>query len=606
MRRDPSYGASVLEQAAAIWRQDRESYPEWLICPASRRQELLFGTMNVPITHEVIDAVPEERRDAIVYEIFWRYRTSFGRISDQLAELFAKFADPTAASGLLKQRRCEIAALLLRRARRAADDEAFGRWATIIEAQCEPHTDLRAELAYQKALYARDRLDFSAAAAAAATIEGVDPAWPSKQAALLAELGEFEKAYKLVTDAVAELNRRQSKDRSSLWLRSRRAWVEWLARAVRRDEPNGGEEPRWTSEFRDAHCDPEVETGWITDEAAAQVRKRLEQSKPTIPLFQAGHYQEAAQTVHLQSAMVVEPLEALDSVMETAGLPMRLHHGTFVRNAARDAAELAFEPSFQWYIWFLRAIGSPFDPLFGRYLGRVSIAQIPTEVVIALSEAVRAAIGYWRGKAKDTSSPHRAFMIEQLRFLVEVLARITIRQAPLAASASLDLASDLVRDASIRHPWLRDPLSHLVDYSIEAIPPAERSAAVLPMLEFPFSDDGGTLPFQWPNPIQSLWTTKPSRVMSDPRWSRCVAHLIEHAKAGIPQRPEAIGRLAYLSRHDVLTPDETKAFGEALWSETDAASGGLPANANLLASMFAQLPAPATIDREKLAFVDKG
>ncbi len=600
IRRDPSYRASALEQAATIWRKDRESYPGWLICPASRRRDLLFETDPVQITHEVVDAVPEECRDEIVYEIFWRYRTALGHIDERLADLFAKFAHPATARGLSKQRRCEIAIFLLRRARRAADEEAFGRWAEIIEAQCEPRTDLRAEVAYQKALYARDRLDFSTASVEVATIEGVDPVWPFRKASLLAELGEFEKAHKLVTDAVAELNRRQLEDRSSLWLRSRRAWAEWLARAVRLDQLSGSEEPRWALEFRDAHCDPEVEIKWIGEQAAEALRSRLEQSKPTIPLFQAGYYRKAGQTIHLQSAAVVEPLEALESVMETAGMPMRFQHVAFVGNVARDAAELAFEPSFQWYIWFLRAIGSPFDALFGRYLGRVAIAQLPTKVAIALSEAVRGAIAYWRGKAKDTSSHHGMFAIEQLRFLVEVLARITVRQEPLAARASLDLASDLVQDASSHHPLLYDSLTHLVDYSIEAIPPTERSAIVLPMLEFPFSDDRGARRFQWPNPIQSLWTTAPRRVMGDSRWSQCVAHLIEHAKAGIPQRPEAIVRLAYLSRHDVLAQDEAEAFGEALWSETDAASGGLPANTNLLAAMFAQLPAPKTIDKEKL------
>ena len=102
IRRDPSYRASALEQAATIWRKDRESYPGWLICPASRRRDLLFETDPVQITHEVVDAVPEECRDEIVYEIFWRYRTALGHIDERLADLFAKFAHPATARGLSK------------------------------------------------------------------------------------------------------------------------------------------------------------------------------------------------------------------------------------------------------------------------------------------------------------------------------------------------------------------------------------------------------------------------------------------------------------------------------------------------------------------------
>lgn len=415
MHRDASYRASMLEQAAAIWRKDRETYPGWLFCPASRRQELLSATTLVPITDGTIDEIPEERRQDVVYEIFWRYRTSFGRIDRRLAGLFANFADPATASGFAKHCRCEIAMLLLRQARRADDEDGFGRWARVLEAHSEPGTDLRAELAYQKALYARDRLDLSGAAVEARAIEGVDPAWLLRRAALQAELGEFEKAHGLVTDAVAELNRRQRTDRNSLWLRSRRAWAEWLARAVTRDQLSGGEEPRWTLEFRDAHCDPEEEMDWIHNKTAAEVRKRLEESKPTTPVFEAGHYKESSQTVHLRSAVVVEPLEELEALMEAAGLPMRLHHVAFVGAAARDAAELAFEPSLRWYVWFLRAIGSPFDALFGHYFGRITIAQLPTEVAVALSDRVRAAISYWRGKADDVVPPHRLFAFGQLR-----------------------------------------------------------------------------------------------------------------------------------------------------------------------------------------------
>ena len=288
--------------------------------------------------------------------------------------------------------------------------------------------------------------------------------------------------------------------------------------------------------------------------------------------------------------------------METAGLPMRLDRLTFVGAAARDAAELAFEPSLRWYVWFLRAIGSPLDAPFGRYFGRIAIAQLPTEVAVALAERARAAISYWREKAARVAPPHRLFAFDQLRLLVEVLARITVRQQPPAARANLDLAadlaSDLVRGRSLGHFWLYEPLKHLVAYCIEAIPPAERQAVVLPMLEFPLTEDRGDHPFHWPNPIESLWMISPGRVMGDVRWSQCVAQLIERGRAGSPQRREATVRLAYLAKHNALTAEETETFGQVLWSETDPTSGDLPANANLLASMFAQLPAPETIDKD--------
>ena len=230
-------------------------------------------------------------------------------------------------------------------------------------------------------------------------------------------------------------------------------------------------------------------------------------------------------------------MEALDLLMEAAGLPMRLNHISFGGAASRDAAEVAFEASSRWYIWFIRAVGSPLDSLFGRYFGRVAVALLPPDVAHGLSEKAKAAISYWREKTRVCES---MFAVGQLQLFLEVLARLTVRQDPDAAQASLDLATQLARDGSISHPWLYEPLGHLARYSIQAIPPANRTSTVLPMLEFPLTGKQNSGPFRWPNPMDALWTIGPGRVTGDARWNQCVAQLIEAAKPASGQRSEAV------------------------------------------------------------------
>jgi hypothetical protein len=41
--KDPEYAASLIDQAARLWKKDRESYPSWLVCPPKLRRQLYYA-----------------------------------------------------------------------------------------------------------------------------------------------------------------------------------------------------------------------------------------------------------------------------------------------------------------------------------------------------------------------------------------------------------------------------------------------------------------------------------------------------------------------------------------------------------------------------------
>ncbi len=596
--RDPTYSASILNAAAEIWRVDRQTYPGWLICPNSQRRMLRHTTSVCPISASAIDALQSNRRPDVLYEIAWRHVIALWPLDPELASKLAEIANPDGGFALNKSQSLEVVALLLRTARLANNDIAFEHWASVIDKHAEPQTNSRSEVAYQRALRARDGLYLSAVKALAEAMDGPDPIWLLRRAALLAEIGEIEEAGRLVSDSLTELERRQRSNHNSLWLRSRRAWAEWFARGVRRDQLIGFKDHPWPAEFRGANCDPEDEADQISDEVAAELREQQEERLSTVPLFEPGHYRDPSSTISFKSTAKQDAMIALDGLMEVVGLPMRLRYGSFFAKEALDSAELAYEPSIRWYVWFLRAQSDPLNRLFERYLGRIAIAQLPRQVASTLWEMAVKAISYWQGKAKRTTLGSDAlFAIGRIRLWIEVLARLTVRQDPAQVRTSLEIGIRILEDSIGLHPWLYDPINHLVNYSIQATPPEERPSLVLAMLELPLPTDAGNVPFQWPEPIRSLHTTKPVRTSSDLQWDQVIGELLHAARPGSRQRSEAVRRLAYLVRYNLLTNSEAETFGRQLWGELDPNSG-LPSNSPLLAFEYTVLPAPEGIDKE--------
>ena len=624
---DPAYSATCFLEAANYWRQDREAYPGWIICPASERLRIRLETTRLPrLTKPILDALDSSKRGTVLYELAWRYDISFWRIPKDVAELLATVADPGAPANLTTRQQLEIAAILLRVAREEADAAAFARWRDILQAHSDPGTDLRAEMNFQDCLWARDHLDLQQVRASLQNIVGPDPVWRMRRASLLYECGEFIDADSLVSETVDELRQRQRDDRLSLWVQSRRGWAEWLARAMRQDTTWAVNVDRWPMEFKIARCDPWDELQEIGANATEAARKaQSQQNRTLVPRFEPAHYRDPSNTVHFVSVSTTDPAYELDRLSEAVGIPLRMCYTGLLVDIAKDITTTIPGNGEAAYQRILRIVHHYDDPLMDRCFGRISIARLSEIIVTNLTERVTRAITFWRSRitavpvpshatyvdrpfnATAPASPHqrrgadmRMFAISRLRLFIEILARLAPRMNPKTARAAFDLACDIARDSAIQHPWLYDELGHLVRYSVSAVPLVDRKSLILSTLEWPLPGErppGGAL--RWPNPIDCLFESGANRPDNNPQWIARIDRLIDAAKQNGSDRVDAILRLAHLAMQDALTPTERDAFGQALWSQLDSGDPPLPQGTELFPHMFADLPAPPAVDGRK-------
>jgi hypothetical protein len=401
-RTDPGYAATLLDAAAKMWTADRKSYPGWLVCPIRKRRDLRIGSDSAPFpTPPVVEALGSCRAAEVLYEITWRHQTAFWPIYDPLTRLLEGVVGD-ADNGLQKQAKLEIAAALLRSARDVPDDEQFERWASFLREHAPTDSDLHTEAEYQRCLRARDRLDYTGIRELLERIRGADPTWSLRRAALLSDTGHFSEAEALIIEALSDLRERQRDDRLSLWVRSRRAWAQWLAAAARTASPQPTES--WPLEFRDADCDPWEELDTLSRETTDALRKVREEAAEVVPLFDPGTYLDRSGSVRFVSSTVVQPTYTLDRLTETVGVPQRLNWFNLLGSVAKDAAELAFEPTTEWHCRLLRAIESCRDPLIDRYFGRVAVARLPSDTALSLADRVLTAVAFWRSRVIETAA----------------------------------------------------------------------------------------------------------------------------------------------------------------------------------------------------------
>jgi hypothetical protein len=429
-----------------------------------------------------------------------------------------------------------------------------------------------------------------------------DPAWRLRQASLHCERGEFSEASRLIGEALNELNKRQRENRASLWVRSRRAWAQYLARATRLDRFGAGAEDGWPLEFQEARCDPRQEIEAIEGETQKALRERREEEVAVVPLFKPGHYKDSSQTVRFRSSTVVDPAETLDHLAEVVGLPIRMAHVSLLGTIAKDTAELAFDPaapSLFWYLRLFRAVHSRSDPLIDRYLGRVGVARLPLDVATALTGKITSAIAFWRSRVRKGRGDGKqdTFAVERLCLFIVVLSRLTARQDAQSARASFDLAMDLAVDPALTHVWEFEPIGLLAEHAAQAVPPDHRSDIVLKALLFPLSSEKGVdRRFGWPNPVAWLGDIRAVRPQDDAHWGDRIDELIKAAGAGLPERSEAAIRLGYLADSGALTDGERASFARAVWSESDGVEPALPAGTGLLPHIFALIPETDGVD----------
>jgi hypothetical protein len=609
--RDKKYAAELLVKAAGAWRSERESYPGWIICPSEKRLELRYATDEVHLSKAALDNIEVKQRPTILFELAWRFDKAYWPLPEFLfdalyeyidSEPIAELINPKDASTLLLTDYLDLAVIALRCARHLNKQQAFSRLVEIVERHSKPGSNYRAEIAYQKCLGQRDRLQYADLAKEVALVQGPDPIWKLRQANIRCELSDFAGAKRLVLEALAELRRRQQRDRNSLWLLSRRAWAEFLARAARLGVFNSSERRElnrdrdWSLDFKAAKCDPWDERRHVEDAIDRAFREQEKKSFDVKPHFDAGTYVEGGDGVRFRSWTNTPPDYELDRLSEDAGLPISFDMVSIRGDGSKNALAISFEPTEEWYLRLFQTLRNHKDDLVERYLDRVSVATLPAMVVKPLVDKCVAAIQFWRVRTMyqrpDTiEKQFNTRAIEKIRFLTEAVSRLVIRSDYQQAKALYDLALDLSKDADLQHWWLWEPIGHLLKRCNEVMTDAQKAELALSAIQFPLPNGAQGVDRDWPQPFEYVASSNYDRTQNATAWNIRVSELIEAVNSSLLNtRAQAVIRLLHLHERRLLTSPEQDAFRDALYSQLDQHQ--LPANANLYPFAFLNLPSP--------------
>ncbi|WP_187143321.1 SIR2 family NAD-dependent protein deacylase [Terriglobus albidus] len=580
------------------WLAERQSYPGWAVCPQALRDGLRQHTFEWLHQRSVIESSEPKVRGRFAYEAVWRCETGLFPIG-HFSELLGTIVESSECWTEMVQRDF-VAVALLRSARSQRNEIAFQKWSNFLEARQQFNPDLSSQLVYQKALWALEGLDFADLEALATQVDGPDPLWNLKKAALYAELGDQTAARAFAIAGYAKAREQYLRDRDSIWALSRFAWAKNIAPRYRGWDDTGED----TAEDKDSSSiDPLLhETmcrpwDWFSD-LDAGLRKslsELDQQLPIVePRFDVGTYRQRGNVLFF-GAWPAQPLFDCFSLSETIGIPIRIDGEDFFADRIGRADRLGEVADDSDFLRIIRTIQADNEAPLEHHFGRLAVARLSEQRITWILEVLTAALRFGLERLKHRKGWADQFWSRRCAQYAEMISRIVVRLDESRARDIFKAAIEYAHDPRWHWRELCDALGHLIERSISAIPPANRGALLTPLLYFPIPDEIGLpehLQQEWPD--ASAWLGKEVLIMpSDTnKLTERIDTLIARVKVGTStSRAQAANRLIRLHIDNFLNPGQTKSFSETLWSRRSDVTG-FPSETSLYPHVFLNLPFP--------------
>lgn len=613
--KEPEYAASLLAAQLEALRVSRESYPGWLVCPPSVRWQIR-QQLNAPFpTAKNVAALTSEDRAKLLYEIAWRYNTMWEYIPPWLADAMARVANPDEPCVLSNRQQLEICVALLRNSRwltnestedrQLATQQRIDTLVSILERHAQYLPDAVAEVAYHKALTARDALNYAGMDAAAREVVGEDPVWQLRQAALLTELGKTDEADQLVAKAYGDLREFHRRDRNSIPILSRLMWAHWLLASTHQDIHDRPLEklPAFAeSMYREWQCDPWTWIENIRSKAIDRQEKYLKNRNPIEPSFEQGTYRDNSKKVTFSNG--TSEFLMLDGLTTNVGIPLRSGGAFFHINLLSGTAEkLVLSGGLGvelWdYTWAIRTASSESSLSIKDVFTRIGVANISKKVVDTLVDRVLKAIDYWGTQRNKGTNEQQGQSITMLRVQMEVLARLVVRVSPEKAKEIFRLAISIGKQTKFQHHWLPEVIDGLITHSLDSIPKVDHGELLPEILDFPLPCEvvDSDSP-RWPNPAIDQLNARATYLGLERRIDELIGVVTTNKG---PSGSAALERLLVLAQNEFLTANEQKKLACALWGDPPDYQA-LPASRNLLPHAFLFFPASDLSQVKRLVY----
>lgn len=584
------------EPLLETWQKLRTTYPGWIVAPQRTRVAFNYETRHQEAAvNKTLETATAEEQHALLYEYAWRLDIGLLSLPPEILEQLGAAA--TGAS-FGRAKRGDLAYWLLRNAREHDDHESLAKWERWIEGNA-PH--FNHHVAWERCLRARDRLHLHAIEENLPHVQGEDPIWTLRRAALHAELKNHERASVEALNALRNLRKRQAQDRNSIWIASRLAWALFFCQALagpwneddRFKEELGEHVKEWPIDLTAMRCEPWRERQAVHNELREALERSQRAPEETTYSFDPGgatrimhRIPGVPETAHLQARRL----------FDQAGIPRA------IKNLNLTCDELATTITIEGtttptQITRLVSI-RPDDKLIETRLSRVAVARLSQgavdETVSLLRPALSVALRRYAHTADDREHwKTRAEWVTRAADIAEVLSRLVIRANTTTLQQVIEETVTAIRETP-EHRTLSQKLHLLIARGIAALPPDDQGAFLLPAIELPLPGEGDENhpDSLFPEVIDAFTSPEIHRPPDENRWARRIADLTQLVGQRGLVRERAIYRLMQLHTWTLLTEKERQAFAQALWSEP-AGENKLPVNTGMFGHVMLALPEPS-------------
>jgi hypothetical protein len=622
----------TLEEVLHTWRQQRESYPNWVVAPRGSRERLWqslrleeFGLRFLSATEPV--AAPLDLLFA--YELNWRLERSLCPLLNDLVPQYERILgrynpypqalvgdqrpirpdDGRYASLAWKELAAQWLDLNLSLLRFNREEGLAERWKET-DAQIEAVRERLApeqvaRWSYERCLGAIFELD------AAATEEEIRrwppnsglPFWEAKRAGLLAELGDNAGAEALLEEALAAIRSSQQ----SAAVVGDLAWVsqeghvmhllhlvktarQFAERSQATDEKARQEfQQRW-NELKQFRCDP-----WNDLELFDAYLKLPSVGPDTVTRTKEFDIGKESVTHHMGASEDGPKLGySFLRYCEEVGLPFAVSSLNIAKSQARGAAVRIAESSPEWAFVTMVRIGD----------AKVARSFFTRDDLAAMEVArVDQHVGRFVGVLRRTSSPlppdgrsrSGAFSIRIGHVGPEILSRLCTKCSPRRIDEMLSLLRDLYDSAGVDS---YDGVDQLVQRLLGSMSARHLSERLPELLEFPVLRQGDRRTLDaFPEPFLSVRRPRRGPWGKDNAWvdPKVVGGLLAKISSGdAEERKRACSRVQTLLEVGLLDEGQSAAFGRGLWGRVG--QDGFPVHTPFYTWVFLKLPTPAGID----------
>lgn len=584
------YNQIEIEKALPALRMDRESYPDWIICPDSLRLDIFHQLQNY-IFMLLIPKLENSIKNKLLYELVWRYGIIFHyNISSNFQKMLLAICEPDANSGLSVKQQLEIALYLLKSTRSTKKDsdqqEIIDKTTKILTEHGEYWNEGLVELYYHQILVARDELNYPLMEKLVDKIQGADPVWKLRKAFILSELARYRESAGLINEVYAELVRGYRNNRNSIFILSRLAWAHMLKSIVDLEEFKA-------KAYSQQYCNPYD----IIDFLRKEISDCIEDQEEPISeaSFNPGKIIDNSSTINFISNMKIPPEILFDNITNIVGLPVRWTNYEITKKIALDIAN-SIEKNYWKKFFLLIQIGdnNKFKNL-RKIFNRITIAQIPDEEVDKIVKCCSEAIEYWQDKVIKEYGHNKSYTIERLSIFIEILARFQPRLSSEEARKYYRLALDLGKNDWYKSSILKKSITDLFNYSLQSIPINQHHELLTDALQFPIQD-------KELNPIIQY----PGKRKVDIQLNRTINNLINNVKniGSSKINLEILDRILPLMNNDFLREKEKKQLIRNLYGKNSDYQKLLDEN-NIYPSFFINLPPEKNIEQVYSFIIDK-